>query len=147
MLSARSYPFLITANSIGSFLGLAQNSKLRAITSLYSDDPADGAPFGTGDLPSFKGGVLDKKADAIYGDIDMIGTRRNLVEVYANSSTSKAWSYRFDHLPEYLSVQQGVGHGAEGMSPVICLPHLYLMSGMRSQSETHGAIIGCGVRF
>lgn len=86
------------------------------ISSLYSDDLADGAPFGTGDLPSFKGGLLDKKADAIYGDIDMIGTRRNLVEMYAKSSsnTTKAWSYRFGHLPEYLSVQQGVGHGAEG---------------------------------
>lgn len=68
-------------------------------------------PYGSGDLPSLKNGTLDKKADSIYGDLTMIGTRRNLVEVYSN--TTMAWSYRFDHVPEYATIQEGVGHFVE----------------------------------
>lgn len=101
-------------------LGFARNSTLKNLSSLYSSDPADGAPFGTGDLPSEKNGTLDKKADAIYGDIMMIGTRRNLVEVYSN--TTMAWSYRFDHLPEYLTPQEGVAHFVESKFFLLLFP-------------------------
>ncbi|EIM84589.1 alpha/beta-hydrolase [Stereum hirsutum FP-91666 SS1] len=94
-----------------STLGFARNSTLRTLSSLYSSDPADGVPYGSGDLPSLKNGTLDKKADSIYGDLTMIGTRRNLVEIYSNTTT--AWSYRFDHVPEYATIQEGVGHFVE----------------------------------
>ncbi|GAA5950607.1 hypothetical protein JCM3765_000548 [Sporobolomyces pararoseus] len=94
---------------VHNFVALSRNST-EELVSLYSEEPAEGCPYNTGDgvLPS---GLQDKRSLAIGGDIQMTAPRRNLAEHAARYSP--VYSYRFDTVPENATILTGISHFQE----------------------------------
>ena len=69
------------------------------ILTLYPDDNTLGCPYGTGD-GYLATGRQDKRSNAIFGDIIMVGPERIMKEAMSKKE-SKVWAYRFDQEPTY----------------------------------------------
>jgi acetylcholinesterase len=69
------------------------------ILELYPDDNELGCPYGTGD-GYLATGRQDKRSNAIFGDIIMVGPERIMKEAMVKKEAD-VWAYRFDQTPTY----------------------------------------------
>jgi len=87
------------------------NSTSKAtLEQLYSADPAQGSPFGTGEEEFF--GPQFKRSAAVYGDLHFQAPRRNWLKI-AVAQGIDAWSYLFDQAPPGSMAWEGVYHTSE----------------------------------
>ncbi|GAA5837771.1 hypothetical protein JCM3766R1_000579 [Sporobolomyces carnicolor] len=86
------------------------NSSVEHLVSLYSEDPAAGSPYNTGD-GVLATGLQDKRSCSIGGDVAMIAPRRYLAENVAKFAP--VYSYRFDTVPQNASIDIGITHFQE----------------------------------
>ncbi|KAF2084284.1 lipase 3 precursor [Saccharata proteae CBS 121410] len=129
------FPYNITNNEqVVEYLKLyfpqAPNGTVQRLVNVYPDNPADGAPYNTGDLnnwyPEFK------RIAAIIGDLYYILVRRVYLE--SVSETIPAWSYlsTYDHLTSILGTTHGsdlsVIYGAVQTAPLQPSPLDYFIS-------------------
>ncbi|KAI0127918.1 Alpha/Beta hydrolase protein [Xylariales sp. AK1849] len=82
--------------------GGLDNSTVSDLLELYSDDPAAGCPFGTGNERFADQGYQYKRGAAIVGDERFQAGRRATAEYYASLPAERrnaVYSYRFDQPP------------------------------------------------
>ncbi|QRV79384.1 carbohydrate esterase family 10 protein [Ceratobasidium sp. AG-Ba] len=88
----------------------AAKHALEEFISLYSDDPSQGSPFGTGN-ETFGRGTQTKRGAAIFGDWLFEAPRREFTREAAKAGLP-VWSYQFSQ-PGYWPPEYGVGHFAD----------------------------------
>ncbi|KZO91916.1 alpha/beta-hydrolase [Calocera viscosa TUFC12733] len=89
---------------------MLSNASIAQIISLYPNVPAQGCPYNTGD-GLLSTGYLDKVAASIGGDIVMVGPRRLFAQ--QASYYAPVYSYRFNQVPIYYTMETGVTHFSE----------------------------------
>ncbi|ORY25053.1 Alpha/Beta hydrolase protein [Naematelia encephala] len=103
--------YMVTALN-ASFTTFALDNNLTTINNylkIYPNDPAQGAPYDTGDgvLPS---GSQDKRSFAIFNDMVHGATRYAAQQL---ATKGKVYSYRFNQIPQNGTMTSGVTHGSE----------------------------------
>ncbi len=90
---------------------------VKKILSLYPDDNTLGCPYETGD-GYLATGRQDKRSNAIFGDIIMVGPERIMKEAMVKKEAD-VWAYRFDQEPTYKYPSYGtVDLGVSGAALV-----------------------------